>query len=928
LFALSLVFAFETDNSGMGIFQRRSKEDNSVKTVDAESPGVVRDHEGGGGKSPNRKAASSKESRQSEEGPDHEGGVGTSPNRKAASFKESRRYRRYVARLTTWIPALILLFGAAACGLILGIGITASKREQEQRFKRLSKDLVHEFAKSWEEYITIALWIQQVCRSGKQTRNEFHELYEHVVSTGLDFEAIALVNNVTRSEKNESSAFIEEYYPAASHLDFITGENYNLDLLPHCDEPRPFHFSARYAEPVEDNWDVVDLDFYADPSLRAAVDHALTTYEPVLTAQIPRLPSDTVVVLHPGVRLYSDTANRIPHHLSMITVRIHSLLTSISAQISIEEAVSVYVYDSTNPGTNPHFLGGAKFLESTGKSHHHSVQIHERNQQHEHISQVIHDTEKQYPDRNICERTNPTLPLIFNEERSLEATLQTKRGVYEGHLHIATREWIIAVVAEDGSFEPELGFVYLGSTMNFVACACLALWMVTNYRREVRTTELNLIAEAEKAATLVENARKALQAEREFNDFIAHEVRNPLSAAISATSFVSSMVSEENPLSTTDTRQSAQEDVRIIEDSLEFINDLLRNMLDMHRASSNQLTIDMAPTDLLRDVLEPVVSMLYHRCGEFEVLLDCPKNLVVMTDRLRLKQIVLNLGRNAAKFVKKGFVRLRADFVDGMVQVYVEDSGPGISLKKRTRLFSKYQESLNSLNQGTGIGLSLCETLVDLMQGEIALDEKYESGMEGFPGSRFVIKLNTSLILTNELSLDGTSHTVDETDSSLDETSLIQNDDLSIDRKISLGDNLPSVLPENLSVLFVDDDMLLRKLFSRSIRKLMPSWKIEEAGSGERSLRLVDEGKFDLIFMDQYMTSADNTLLGTETVQALRKKGVKSRICGLSANDVEKLFLQSGANHFLIKPFPCAKEPLMRELLRILYEEGDHDDAE
>jgi signal transduction histidine kinase/CheY-like chemotaxis protein len=560
------------------------------------------------------------------------------------------------------------------------------------------------------------------------------------------------------------------------------------------------------------------------------------------------------------------------------------------------------------PITNAHFLGGIKFLGNTGNSHHHSLQIHEWNRQLEHARQVIHDTEKQCPDHSTREHTNPTLqmPLVFKEERSLEATVQTIRVVYEGRLHIATREWIIAVVAEDGSFEPELGFIYLGSTMNFVACACLVLWMVTNYRQEVRTTELNLAAEVEKAAMLVENARKGLHAERELvNDFIAHEVRNPLSAAISATSFVSSMVSQTNPLSTAD-RQSAQEDVRIIEDSLQFINDLLRNMLDMHRASSNQLTIDMAPADLLRDVLEPVASMLYHRCADVEVLLDCPQDLVVMTDRLRLKQIVLNLGQNAVKFVKKGFVRLRADVVDGMVQVYVEDSGPGIPHEKRKRLFFKFQESLDSLNQGTGIGLSVCETLVDLMQGEIKLDEKYESGTEGCPGSRFIIKLDTPAILSDSIDLE-------TNELSLDDTS-----------KISLGDSSPNELPENLSVLFVDDDTTLRKLFSRSIRKLMPSWKVQEAGNGETSLKMVDNNKFDLIFMDQYMTSADKKLLGTETVRALRAKGVKSRICGLSANDVEKSFLQSGANHFLIKPFPCAKEPLTRELLRILYEDGAH----
>jgi CheY-like chemotaxis protein len=236
-------------------------------------------------------------------------------------------------------------------------------------------------------------------------------------------------------------------------------------------------------------------------------------------------------------------------------------------------------------------------------------------------------------------------------------------------------------------------------------------------------------------------------------------------------------------------------------------------------------------------------------------------------------------------------------------------------MKKRKLLFSKFEKSLDSLNQGTEIGLSVCESLVDLVEGEITLDEKYESGMEGCPGSRFVVKLDTAAIMLDSIDLE-------KSDSFKDDSSLTKIDNLPMDRKISAGDSLPGVLPENLSVLFMDDDKLLRKLFSRSIRKLMPSWKVEVAHNGETSLRLVDKVTFDLIFMDQYMTSADKQLLGTETVRELRAKGVKSRICGLSANNVEKSFLQSGANHFLIKPFQCAKVPLMR-LLRILYDNGD-----
>ena len=74
-------------------------------------------------------------------------------------------------------------------------------------------------------------------------------------------------------------------------------------------------------------------------------------------------------------------------------------------------------------------------------------------------------------------------------------------------------------------------------------------------------------------------------------------------------------------------------------------------MLDMNRASSNQMKIEKSPICLLRDVLEPVDTMLYQRGKGFQTSVDCPSNLIVSADGLRLKQIILNLGRNAAKFV-------------------------------------------------------------------------------------------------------------------------------------------------------------------------------------------------------------------------------------------------------------------------------------
>jgi signal transduction histidine kinase len=201
---------------------------------------------------------------------------------------------------------------------------------------------------------------------------------------------------------------------------------------------------------------------------------------------------------------------------------------------------------------------------------------------------------------------------------------------------------------------------------------------------------------------ILESARKAAEAERELNDFIAHEVRNPVAAAMSACSFVKAALNRKNPLSDEESQTTTREDVHIIDNALKFVNDLLRNMLDMHRAANKQLKVTLSPCDILHDVLEPVQAMLIQRGGKVDVEISCPDNMFAMADRLRLKQVMLNLGRNSAKFVDEGFIRLSATpFQGDHVQIAVEDSGPGIPIEKKKLLFQKYQESLDMLSQGT-----------------------------------------------------------------------------------------------------------------------------------------------------------------------------------------------------------------------------------
>ena len=350
----------------------------------------------------------------------------------------------------------------------------------------------------------------------------------------------------------------------------------------------------------------------------------------------------------------------------------------------------------------------------------------------------------------------------------------------------------------------------------------------------------------------------------------------------------------------------------------------------MYRATANKLEIGLSPTNLFKQVFEPVGDILHPRNDDIVVTVDCPKDLTVLTDYLRLQQVLLNLGRNASKFVTSGFIKLRASVVDGMVEIVVEDSGPGIPDDMRRLLFQKYHTSLDVVTQGNGIGLSLCKNLVYLLKGEILLDESYESGIQGSPGARFVVKLNMPAIQT-PINTSFTDRYA-QADSSANSSGERESGTATWPAGEPI-DPPASLLPEELSVLFVDDDAILRKLFIRSIHKVCPNWTIRGASSGEEALRLMSESQkqpcvdeeqgspqqcpFDLVFIDQYMASSEPQLLGTETVRAMRARGVDCAVCGLSANDMEMEFKAAGADCFVLKPLPCEKTALLTELARI-----------
>ena len=460
---------------------------------------------------------------------------------------------------------------------------------------------------------------------------------------------------------------------------------------------------------------------------------------------------------------------------------------------------------------------------------------------------------------------------------------------YERNFEIADRKWAIAVVSDADEYKPDLAFVIAGTGVLLACIILVVLWIHTSFNRGARMNKLRIEADEEKALI----AQRQVLAEKQLNEYMAHEgklfaldddnlgmteisaafafvpqiavchlffpfvttisVRNPLSAAISAINFVKTEALAIVPLG--QKREEMLKDIEIADSSLQYINELLRNMLDVHKSAGKRIKLDLGPTDVEHDILQPVASILFVRSVQAQVKIECPADLFVNSDRMRLKQIILNLALNATKFVERGFILLGAAVVNGKVEISVRDSGPGIPESKRHRLFEQYQESLDSLNQGTGIGLSVCKKLCDLLSADIALDNSYDSGVPDCPGACFVVRLNQPPLEDGEILRNVKDRNLGSVGGG--ETSAVELHVQSLDAAPA---NVPleaneKEFPENLTCLFVDDDSVLRKMFTRSLERVVPkSWKIEKASNGETALRLVETKSYDLIFMDQYVS--------------------------------------------------------------------------
>lgn len=249
----------------------------------------------------------------------------------------------------------------------------------------------------------------------------------------------------------------------------------------------------------------------------------------------------------------------------------------------------------------------------------------------------------------------------------------------------------------------------------------------TKERLEQRTNELirtvNDLAEARDASDIANRAKS------DFLATMSHEIRTPMNGVLGMASLLKQTALE----------PTQQEFVDTIEQSGAALLSIINDVLDYSKMEAGQLELDPTAFSVL-DVIDNAVQLVRPKCSENRLTMQSfvapgvPD--VVIGDAGRLRQILLNLLSNAAKFTKDGHIGIEC-FKPRQVgrvlefQFAVRDTGIGVSAEAQERLFEVFSQADASTTRrfgGTGLGLSICRRLCHLMGGEISVESELGRG--------------------------------------------------------------------------------------------------------------------------------------------------------------------------------------------------------
>jgi signal transduction histidine kinase len=255
-------------------------------------------------------------------------------------------------------------------------------------------------------------------------------------------------------------------------------------------------------------------------------------------------------------------------------------------------------------------------------------------------------------------------------------------------------------------------------------------------RDELGTLAMNLNRMNDELGRLYQQLEDANRHKSEFLSRISHDLRTPLNAIIGFTRLVLRKT-EQLP-------ELQRENLQKVLISGEHLLGLINGLLDLAKIEAGRMEV-FAENFKVDDVIHMAVSTVEPllKDGRVRLTREIASNIPQLnTDREKLKQIVLNLLSNAAKFTEQGEIKVSARQENGSLKLAVSDTGIGMKKEALDHIFDEFQQAEKSTASkygGTGLGLAIVKRLVNLLGGEIAVESEVGKG------SKFIITMPISL---------------------------------------------------------------------------------------------------------------------------------------------------------------------------------------
>jgi len=230
-----------------------------------------------------------------------------------------------------------------------------------------------------------------------------------------------------------------------------------------------------------------------------------------------------------------------------------------------------------------------------------------------------------------------------------------------------------------------------------------------------------------------ERAESADRLKSTFLASMSHELRTPLNSVIGFSSIL--MSERPGPLN-----EEQKKQLRMIQSSGRYLLSLINDILDLSKIEAGQFSANFESFNV-KDVIEDILKTEAPLAESKGITLSsetAPEIEYIISDKQRVRQILLNLLNNAIKFTEKGFVGIECYADKKFIKVMVSDTGIGIRKEDLGMLFNPFIQINNELtrkNQGTGLGLSISKKLIELLDGTIEVKSEYGIG------STFIVTL-------------------------------------------------------------------------------------------------------------------------------------------------------------------------------------------